>query len=155
LQPEFYIFNFAFCISFHGAIFVAGSLQPLWPFEPTAATRNQYFVPLVSPSIAALDLAETVLCCHELFVAFTPISAEIGTISTKITLISPKITPIRFSRGLLSHITPDFTCRPQRTTWKVPAKIDEKQAAGGQVQGLVKCGVRFHHADGCKHLLDS
>jgi hypothetical protein len=31
----------------YGAIFVAGSLHPLWPSEPIAATRNQYFFPLV------------------------------------------------------------------------------------------------------------
>jgi len=31
----------------YGATFVAGSLHPLWPSEPIAATRNQYFFPLV------------------------------------------------------------------------------------------------------------
>jgi hypothetical protein len=31
----------------YGAMRVAGSLHPLWPSDPIAATRNQYFFPLV------------------------------------------------------------------------------------------------------------
>jgi hypothetical protein len=42
-----------------GAIFVAGSLQPLWPLGPTAATRNQERVPLVRPLIVIFDFVET------------------------------------------------------------------------------------------------
>jgi hypothetical protein len=35
----------------YGAIFIAGLLQPLWPVEVMAATRNRQHVPLLSLSI--------------------------------------------------------------------------------------------------------
>ena len=41
---------------------MAGSLQGLCPLGPMAATRNQYFVPLVRPLMVALDLVATVAC---------------------------------------------------------------------------------------------
>jgi hypothetical protein len=43
------------CVRSYGAIFVAGSLQPLWP---TAQTRNQERVPLVNASIVVLDFVD-------------------------------------------------------------------------------------------------
>ena len=43
----------------HGAIFVAGSLHGPCPAAPIAATRNQYFVPLVRPLSVALLFVDT------------------------------------------------------------------------------------------------
>ena len=42
-----------------GAIFVAGSLQPLWPIAPIAATRNQNLFPLARFSIVYVEAGAT------------------------------------------------------------------------------------------------
>jgi hypothetical protein len=51
-----------------GAILVAGSLQPLWPAAPMAATLNQYFAPRVRPLIIVEDVVTTFSCTHEVSV---------------------------------------------------------------------------------------
>ena len=51
----------------YGAMRVAGSLHPLWPSDPIAATRNQYFFPLVRFWIVLLATV-TVSACPQLSV---------------------------------------------------------------------------------------
>ncbi|HXU35721.1 MAG TPA: hypothetical protein VN937_05115 [Blastocatellia bacterium] len=61
-------------IALQGAIFVAGSLQPLWPEAVMAATLNQYRVPLTSTLIVTEDFADTAACVREVAVSGTRLS---------------------------------------------------------------------------------
>src|SRR5258706_5317545 len=57
-HPALFILHFALC-NLHltyGAYFDTSALQAPWPAAPTAATRNQYFVPLVMVLTSPLDL---------------------------------------------------------------------------------------------------
>ena len=55
-------------LRYYGTIFVAGSLQGLWPLAFTAATRNQMRAPEVRPGTVRVDLVDTPTCCHEVAV---------------------------------------------------------------------------------------